>query len=393
MSSVLNGRMLPYTDVAGIAAVRDTAAEFINRFYRTDQMETPHTFDRSNVILTSGAVQAVYNVLALSIEGSSDVVVSPLPAYGLYKHQTELLGGTFVGIPTTSENNFVPTTAELRSFFDRYITKDPSTGRQVLQIRSVVFCYPNNPAGSDLSGDQARELALFLNEMLDRFPDPGFSVILDEVYVGITARPISEYQSILMYASERLLQSSVVILSASKGMGAMPGMRSAFSVCANPTLVENMVKVQQACSANSNILGQHGLNASLRYILQNPQALDQVATHYFERTSYITNRLNEMGEKFMNGHIVARQAEATFYIFADFSGLPGFETDEEIQRYFRDLYKSGRHKTGVAVVPGSAFAMDPRSKLLRFSCAVTMEQATVAMQVLEDALADMVAFQ
>ena len=81
-----------YTDVPGLAKVRDTAANFINFFYRTDTFATPIKFDRKNVIITAGAVQSVYNVLALSVENKNDVVISPLPAYGLYKHQTELLG-------------------------------------------------------------------------------------------------------------------------------------------------------------------------------------------------------------------------------------------------------------------------------------------------------------
>jgi aspartate/methionine/tyrosine aminotransferase len=92
MQSIIAERKLPYTDIAGLAKVRSTAAQFIKRFYRTKNFATKPSIKADNIIITAGAVQAVYNVLALSIESTEDVVVSPLPAYGLYKHQTELLG-------------------------------------------------------------------------------------------------------------------------------------------------------------------------------------------------------------------------------------------------------------------------------------------------------------
>jgi len=51
-----------------------------------------------------------------------DVVIAPLPAYGLYKHQTEILGGSFVPIPTFQENNFIPTAGDLKTVFDQVIS-------------------------------------------------------------------------------------------------------------------------------------------------------------------------------------------------------------------------------------------------------------------------------
>ncbi len=77
-------------------------------------------------------------MLALSVDSKADVVVSPLPAYGLYKHQTELLGGTFAPIPTALENRFVPTADELRDTFKRYSSVDPTTGKTTKQAALAV---------------------------------------------------------------------------------------------------------------------------------------------------------------------------------------------------------------------------------------------------------------
>lgn len=80
-----------------------------------------------------------------------------------------------------------------------------------------------------ISISQAKSLCNALDEIYDMYyasdPCGGFSVILDEVYLGITAKPV---QSLLSHASSRLRQSMFLILSCSKGLGAMPGARAAW---------------------------------------------------------------------------------------------------------------------------------------------------------------------
>jgi len=114
---IATGRM-PYTDVAGMTEVRETAAKFINQFYELPAHAAP--VSASNVVITAGAAQSVYNTLALSVGCADDVVLSPLPAYGLYLHQTNILGGTFDAIPTEAAQDFKPTIAQLQAAFDKH---------------------------------------------------------------------------------------------------------------------------------------------------------------------------------------------------------------------------------------------------------------------------------
>jgi aspartate/methionine/tyrosine aminotransferase len=389
MKAMLDTKRFPYTDVPGTMETRKVAADFINHFYQMkNKMRVPFQFNASHIIITAGAVQSVYNVLALSIENRNDIVLSPLPAYGLYRHQTELLGGTFVAIETNIHNKFVPTVKDLRDAFERHIVT--VNGKRTLNVRSLILCYPNNPTGSSLDGSQVKEIADLLNEMIEQFPDPGFSVILDEVYLGISGEfSLKNYTSIIHCASERLLSNCFLVLSASKGLGAMPGMRAGFCACPNLQLVQYMIKVQMACSANASILSQEGLRASLSYILENPLVLRDVASHYRERTDYVVQRLNKMGQNFpsASNKIVAKKPDSTFYVFADFSGLGDHvSSDMDIQQIFRDMYKTGSRKIGVACVPGIAFGMDSKQKLIRFSCAVSMQELELAMDVIEEAI-------
>jgi len=47
---------------------------------------------------------------------------------------------------------------------------------------------------------------------------------------------------------------------------------------------------------------------------------------------------------------------------------------------------AGSRKVGVAVVPGSAFSLEPTAKMLRFSCAVDLDAIEVALQVIAEAI-------
>ena len=125
----------------------------------------------------------------------------------------------------------------------------------------------------------------------------------------------------------------------------MPGARAGFCFCYNSLCIENMIKIQQACTANASIISQEGLRATLTYIMENPKTLQTVAQHYLERTRFATKRLNEIGQKYL-GSDVAKQPTATFYIFADFGSLKQLDTDIQLQQYLRDQYKSNSIKTG-----------------------------------------------
>lgn len=151
----------------------------------------------------------------------------------------------------------------------QYTVEDEHTKEKVLKIKSVILCNSNNPTGSSLTAQQAKELCAFFEEMIQKYPQPGFSLILDEVYFGILNT--AQYSSILHHiTSELLSKSTFLVLSASKGLGAMPGARAGFCLCADEVLISMMVKIQMACSGNASILSQKGLEASLHYLMENP---------------------------------------------------------------------------------------------------------------------------
>eukprot|EP01119_Soliformovum_irregulare_P018671 TRINITY_DN5773_c0_g1_i1.p1 TRINITY_DN5773_c0_g1~~TRINITY_DN5773_c0_g1_i1.p1 ORF type:complete len:436 (-),score=76.20 TRINITY_DN5773_c0_g1_i1:16-1323(-) len=376
MIKLIEARKLPYSDAPGIRQVRETCASFITQFY-----SIPHgiTLSANNIIVTNGATQAIFDILSLSIGEKSDVVISPSPAYPLYRYQTEMLGGTFVAIQTSASENFVPSIADLRAMFDQY------SDEQNTKIRSIALAFPNNPCGSMLSPKTAQQMADFLDEMLTKYRDPGFSLILDEVYIGTNAT--GSHISILQYASLQLLKSTFLVLSASKGLGAMPGARAGFCCAFDEELVPMLQKIQIASSGNASTISQVGLVGSLRHVMSEGSALSTMGSYYAERVSLAVKRLDEIGIKYdIPSGTIARIPEATFYVFADFSHFKIFSNDMEICHLFRDMYKTDVKK-GVAVIPGCAFGIDSAKQMIRLSCALEIPDLLTAMDIIEVAIA------
>lgn len=370
MTALIDSRCLPYVDVPGTQQCRQTCAAFVNTFYST--ADRKFSFSHENVIVTTGGIQAIFNCLSLSIEGASDVVLTTKPAYGLYSVQTHMLGGVFDTIDTCQERMFVPSAGELEAAFARHSRSPGHT-----DVRCLVLCFPNNPTGATLSAEQALELATCLDGLLAKYPSPGFSVVLDEVYLGITT---GAHVSLLQFASPRLLQSLLLILSASKGLGAMPGARAAWVTAPHTQLVAELVKVQVACTGNSSSVSQAGLSASLKFLMENPCTLHQVSAYYGDRTSLVVERLTAVAQLLGLGSVCClppgrERPDGTFYVWACFRELrkqskhPAVDSDVALVQFLRSRHAEDDEHVGVACVPGSAFRMEPSELYVRFSCA------------------------
>lgn len=355
MDKLLDTALLPYSDVIGSEATRQSAASFVNSFY----FKGDSLFGVDQVIICAGAIQAVYNCLALSIESRDDIVVTTLPAYGLYQHQTEILGGTFKTIsPANSPQSSVPTLSDLRVAFGP---------ERTTKVVSLVLCFPNNPTGESLTTNSAAQLADDLDALID-FYDSSFSIILDEVYFG-THRPASNYASVIQYASKRLLPRILLILSCSKGLGAMPGARAAWITTQNTIVVTELMKVQLAGTGNPSTISQAAMRGALNHLVEHPAIVSEISEYYGNRVDRLIQGLRSLECEFRVEGILPMIPTGTFYVWACFRCFGKFSSDIELVVFLRDLHKDSKVQCGLAVVPGSAFMMPGTDMLVRFSCA------------------------
>ena len=367
MTELIDGGRLPYSAVPGINSVREACAHFVN-----DAYGLPARFAPEHVIVTAGGIQACHLALGLVLERPDDVVLATVPAYPLYQMEAAYYGATFAPM-AVGDGRAAPTPQALVEAFEQH----RQAGRQV---RAVILCAPNNPTGAVLSSEEAQALAAVLEaEMTTRGGQ--FIVLLDEVYIGIES---GAHVSLLQAASPALARRICLVLSASKGLGAMPGARAAWVTCADPALVLHMAKLQSCGSGNASTVSQVGLGAALDHCRSSPRVLAHVRDYYLARTRKVAEGINALGRKHGMPLPLCAAPAATFYVWADFSQARGVANDKLIFERLLDL--------GVAVIPGSAFCMAAERKLVRLSCAQDSFAAIdLALSCIDIALGEWVA--
>ena len=146
-----------YTAVAGIKELREAICIKLKRDNHLDYIP-------SQIIVSNGAKQALYNAFMTICEQGDEVLV-PTPCYVTFPEQIKLAGGTPIYVPTKEENNFRITLEALKT-------------KYTPQTKVLVLNSPNNPSGSVCKEDDLKQIADFL-------VDKGIWVITDEIYENI----------------------------------------------------------------------------------------------------------------------------------------------------------------------------------------------------------------
>ena len=116
-----------YTPVDGYDALKDS---IIHKFKRDNNLN----FDKSQIVVSTGAKQSLYNIASVLIE-KDDEVILPCPYWVSYSDIIKLKGGIPVEIKTDIKNDFKMTAFELESSIT------PNT-------KMIWFSSPCNPSGS-----------------------------------------------------------------------------------------------------------------------------------------------------------------------------------------------------------------------------------------------------
>ena len=147
-----------YTVVDGVVPLKEA---IVGKFKADNQLD----YQTSQVLVSCGGKHSFYN-LAQAVLDSGDEVVIPAPYWVSYPDIVKLAGASPVFIPTTQEQSFKVTAAQLDAAM---------TGK----TRMVVLNSPSNPSGIAYS---RQELAA-LGEVLKQYPDA--LIATDDMYEHI----------------------------------------------------------------------------------------------------------------------------------------------------------------------------------------------------------------
>ncbi|MCB2067671.1 MAG: aminotransferase class I/II-fold pyridoxal phosphate-dependent enzyme, partial [Erythrobacter sp.] len=148
-----------YTPVVGTKALREAAALHFQR-------DLGIAADPSNVIVTAGGKQAIFEAIAATVSPGDEVIV-PSPWWVSYPQMVRFCGGTVVPLRTHAKDNFRFSPGALEALIT------PATNWLMLNS-------PGNPTGAVYPADMLRGIG----EVLRRHPQ--VLVLSDDIYAPLS---------------------------------------------------------------------------------------------------------------------------------------------------------------------------------------------------------------
>lgn len=328
----INNGFTKYTAADGIPELKQAV---VNKFKRENHLD----YALNEVIVTVGGKQGIYN-LCMSLLEEGDEAIIPGPYWVSYPDMVLLAGGTPVIIESSPEAHYKITKEQL----EKAIT--PRT--KLFFINS-----PSNPSGVAYSKQELKELA----EVLLKHPD--VFIATDDMYEHILWNP--PFVNIVNVCPE-LFDRTIVLNGVSKAY-AMTGWRIGYAGGPAP-IIQAMKTIASQSTSNPCSIAQ---KAALEALNGTHECRDEMVRAFKIRHDFLVERLSSIPD------VQVVPADGTFYLFPSIKKIiekHGFPNDIA---FANELLE----KTGLALVPGSAFGQEGA---IRFSFAASMKELEEAMK-------------
>lgn len=320
-----------YTSNAGIAPLREAIAEDLNRRYNV-------TYDPGSEILVTVGVSEAVQLAMLALIDPGDEILIPEPCFVSYGPASVFAGGVVKYVPTSVENDFQVTAADIES-------------RITDKTKLLFLAYPSNPTGAVLRREVLEEIAevVVKHDLL---------VLSDEIYDRLIYGNAYERGHTCLPSIEALRDRTILLGGFSKAY-AMTGWRVGY-VCAPKPIYDAMYKLHQYIIMSAPTAGQWGALAGIK------EAQDDVERM---RQAYDTRR-RVIVDGFRAAGMPTFEPEGAFYCFPDITST-GLSSEEFAQELLQSQH--------VAVVPGDAFGPSGAG-FVRCSYANSMENIQEAVR-------------
>ncbi|MDJ0350909.1 pyridoxal phosphate-dependent aminotransferase [Cryobacterium sp. PH29-G1] len=339
LAAVRDPKNYRYTPAAGLPELREAIAA---KTLRDSGLKVAP----SQVVVTNGGKQAVYEAFATLLDPGDEVIV-PTPYWTTYPEAIRLAGGVQVDVFAGSDQDYLVTVEQLEA------ARTPRS-------KVLLFVSPSNPTGAVYSPEQTRAIGQWAE-------DNGLWVISDEIYQNLTydgVRAVSIVEAVPALADRTILVNGVAKTYAMTGwrLGWMVGPADAIKAAAN---------LQSHLSSNvSNISQRAGIAA-----LNGPQdAAEDMRVAFDRRRKLIVAELNKIPG------VVTPTPQGAFYVYPDVTGLLGREWRGVTPTTSLELADLILDQVEVAAVPGEAFGP---SGFLRLSYALGDEALLEGIQRLQ----------
>lgn len=297
--------------------------------------------ENKEVIVTVGASEAIDMALRTLLDPGDEVLI-PEPCYVSYQACTLMSHGKPVMIPTTAENKFKLTPADIEA-------------KITPKSKVLMLSFPNNPTGAVLTKDELLSLA----EVAKKHD---LIVISDEIYSELTY----EQEPVSFAALPGMKERTILVSGLSKAF-AMTGWRVGYIAC-DAEFIQAMVKIHQYTILCAPIMGQM---AAIEAFRNGIREIDRMRTEYDHRRRYIVKTAKDIGLDLVT-------PQGAFYAFPSIEKF-GMDCDTFATRLLQEKR--------VAVVPGNAFGKSGEG-FIRCSYATSMKQIEEAFHRIDQFIND-----
>src|SRR5215467_5002117 len=300
-----------YTSASGIAPIKKAIVEMLHRDFGVQ-------YKPSQVIVTIGGKQAIFNAMAAVLNPGDDVLI-PKPYWVTFPEIAKFLQTNPVYIETEASEFALTAAAVLNSITPK--------------SRLLILNSPSNPSGRVITPEDFRNI---VGVAVDR----GLWVISDECYLQFAYPPARPFTAGELPEE---LKSRVMICGSFSKTYAMTGWRIGYGLGPEPW-IQSMLKIQSHSTSNANSIAQ---KAAIEAAAGPQDSIAHMLDEYRRRRDWLIPALNEIEG------IRCAMPEGAFYAFPDVRGLlkGQIKTTNELSSLLLE-------RAHVVVTAGSAFGAE-----------------------------------
>ena len=277
--------------------------------------------DPSQVLVTNGGKQAIYEAFATILEPGDEVIV-PAPYWTTYPESIKLAGGVPVYVVADEESGYRVSVEELEA-------------ARTEKTKAVLFVSPSNPTGAVYPPAQVEAVGRWAVEH-------DLWVLTDEIYEHLVYDG-AEFASMPVLVPE--LRDKCLVVNGVAKTYAMTGWRVGWVIGPND-VIKAATNLQSHATSNVCNVAQA---AALAAVQGDLSAVAEMRGVFDRRRRRIVSMLNEIEG------VVCPMPEGAFYAYPSVKGLLGKEIRGRRPQTSSELAELLLEEVEVAVIPGEAF--------------------------------------
>ena len=322
-----------YTPAAGLPEMKEVIVE-----------DSGTKIAPSQVIVTNGGKQAVYQAFQVILDDGDEVLV-PAPYWTTYPEAIKLAGGKQVDVFAGSDQGYKVTVEQLEAAYT------PKT-------KALLICSPSNPTGAVFSKQELTDIGNWVATK------PNLWVISDEIYQNVVYDGVRAY-SITELVPE--IQDRTIMVNGVAKSYAMTGWRLGWLIAPDDA-AKAAGNLQSHLTSNVSNISQR---AAIAAIIGDQEPIQKMLAAFDRRRKLAVAELNKIPG------MTTPNPEGAFYVYPDVSGLLGKTWAGKQITSSLELADMILEQAEVALVPGEAFGP---SGYLRMSYALSDDQLLEGIQ-------------